>query len=87
MLCVLMLTSICVHTFASNWQPPYLNQRKGVENKHRNDFVINLHESYVSKLEVELVSPGSEVQTRYQLYHGARLLIKVCPWGVTAEEH
>ena len=39
----------------------FLNERKG-ENDHRNDFMINLKESYVAELEFELVTPGSAVR-------------------------
>ena len=33
----------CAHSFARNWQLPFLNQRKG-ENDRRKYFTINLHE-------------------------------------------
>ena len=33
----------CAHSFARNWQLPFLNQRKG-ENDRRKYFMINLHE-------------------------------------------
>ena len=36
------LTSTCAHSFARNWQLPFLNQRKG-ENDPRKYFMINLH--------------------------------------------
>ena len=39
---------------------PFLNQRKG-KHGHRNDFMINLNESYVAGLWLELVTPGSAV--------------------------
>ena len=37
------LTSTYAHSFARNWQLPFLNQRKG-ENDRRKYFIINLHE-------------------------------------------
>ena len=37
------LTCICEHSFARNWQLPFLDQQKG-ENDHRKYFMINLHE-------------------------------------------
>ena len=35
------LSGYCSHSFTRNWQPPFLNQRKG-ENDHRKYFMINL---------------------------------------------
>ena len=46
------------HTFASNWQLPFLNQQDG-DNDHRNEFIANLHGSYEAELEFELTIPGS----------------------------
>ena len=40
---------------------PFLNQQNG-ENDHRNDSMINLHESNVAKLGFELAIPGSAVR-------------------------
>ena len=51
----------CAHTFTCNWQLPFLNQRKG-ENDYRNDFIINLHESYVAELRFKLLSLKSAVR-------------------------
>ena len=60
------LTSVCAHTFTSKWQLPFLNQRKrgggGGENDRWNDFMINLHESYVVELGFELSTPGPAVR-------------------------
>ena len=47
------LTRICTHTFASNWQLPFLNQRMG-ENDRNNYFLINLHERYLAELGFKL---------------------------------
>ena len=38
-----MVNQYCAHSFARNWQLPFLNQRKG-KNDHRKYFMINLHE-------------------------------------------
>ena len=38
-----MINQYCAHYFARNWQLPFLNQRKG-ENDRRKYFMINLHE-------------------------------------------
>ena len=39
----LWLTSTCEHSFARNWQMPFLTQRKGM-NDHRKYLMNNLHE-------------------------------------------
>ena len=38
-----MVDQYCAHSFARNWQLPFLNKRKG-ENDHRKYFMINLQE-------------------------------------------
>ena len=38
------LSGYCAHSLANNWQLPFLNQRKG-ENDRRKYFMINLHET------------------------------------------
>ena len=38
----LEVNKYCAHSFAINWQLPFLNQWKG-ENDHRKHFMINLH--------------------------------------------
>ena len=43
-------------------QLPFLNQQQE-ENEHRHDFMIDLHESYVAKLEFKLATPGSVSDT------------------------
>ena len=56
------------HTFSTNWQLSFLNHRsRGFEggwgewrNGHRNDFMINHHNSYVAKF--QFVTPGSAVR-------------------------
>ena len=42
-LVLLAVNQYCAHSFARNWQMPFLNQWKG-ENDHRKYFMINLHE-------------------------------------------
>ena len=42
-LVLLAVNQYCAHSFARNWQLPFLNQRKG-ENDRRKYFTINLHE-------------------------------------------
>ena len=44
-----LLTSTCAHSFARNWQLPFLKQWK-VENDHRKYFMINLHERMLTDL-------------------------------------
>ena len=66
----------CAHSFARNWQLPFLNQRKG-ENDRRKYFMINLHERMLPtsagvKTRDLLVSS----RTRIQLRHRARQIIK-----------
>ena len=51
----------CTHAFISNWQLLFLSPWNG-KNDRRNDFMINLHKSYVVKLGFELVTPGSAVR-------------------------
>ena len=55
----LISSSTCVHTFASNWQLPFLNQLKQ-ENYRRNDLL------YEAGLKFEWTT-----QTRYRLRYGA----------------
>ena len=43
------LTSTCTHSFARNWQLPFLNRRKG-ENDRRKHFMINLQKKNVAGL-------------------------------------
>ena len=73
------LTSNRAHTFACNWQQPFMNDSFSgrEENDHRNYFMINLHES---------MGPGRDRtrdpwicsqlricnQTRYRLHYAAR---------------
>ena len=40
------------HSFASNWQLPFLNHRKG-ENGRRNYFMTNLHERMLPEVRIE----------------------------------
>ena len=53
-------TSTCAHTYARNWQLPFLNQRKR-ENQWRNVSMINLNESHMTDLWLALAIPGSAV--------------------------
>ena len=46
------LPVLSAHSFASNWQLPFLNQRKG-ENGRRNYFKINLHERMLPDVRIE----------------------------------
>ena len=55
------LTSTSAHTYVSNLQLPFSNQRKG-EDGCRNNFMINLYERYAAELGFELAIPGSEVR-------------------------
>ena len=55
------LTVLSAHSFASNWQPPFLNQRKG-ENDHRKDFMINLNERMLPDRSLELTPSWSAVE-------------------------
>ena len=57
---LLGLITTCAYIFASNGQLLFLNQGK-LENGRRNDFMINLHDSYAAKLGFKLVIPGSAV--------------------------
>ena len=43
------LPVLSAHSFANDWQLPFLNQRKG-ENGHRNYFMTNLHERMLPDL-------------------------------------
>ena len=42
------ITRTCAHSFARNWQMPFLNQQKG-ENGHRKYFMIKVHERMLSE--------------------------------------
>ena len=55
------LTNTCAHTVASNWQLPFLNQRKW-GNDSRKYFMINVHGSYVVELGFKLGIHGSVVR-------------------------
>ena len=49
------------HSFASNWKLPFLNQRKG-ENDRRNYFMTKLHERMLLDLSIEPASAWSTVR-------------------------
>ena len=46
------LPVLSAHSFASNWQLPFLNQRKG-ENGRRNYFMTSLHETMLPDVRIE----------------------------------
>ena len=74
-----MVNQYCAHSFARNWQLPFLNQRKG-ENDRRKYFMINLHERMLpTSAGVEPATSWSPVGRRIQFSHrgrrGAYLLI------------
>ena len=59
----------CAHSFARNWQLPFLNQRKG-ENDRRKYFMINLHERMLpTSAGVEPATSWSPVGWRIQMSH------------------
>ena len=61
-----MVNQYCVHSFARNWQFPFLNQLKG-ENDRRKYLMINLHERMLPTLAgVEPVTSWSPVGRRIQ---------------------
>ena len=66
---LLMIVSLLVlsaHAFASNWQLPFLNQRKG-ENGHRNYFMTNLHERMLPDVRIQPTTvfiPGGHASDR-----------------------
>ena len=63
----------CAHSFARNWQLPFLNQRKG-ENDRRKYFMISLHERMLpTSAGVEPATSWSPVGRRIQLSHRGRL--------------
>ena len=54
------------HSVASNWQLPYMNQRKG-ENGRRNDFMTKLHERMLPDMRIEPATvrkPGGRASDR-----------------------
>ena len=62
----------CAHSFARNRQLPFLNQRKG-ENDRRKYFMINLHERMLpTSAGVEPATSWSPVGRRIQLSHRGR---------------
>ena len=67
-----MVNQYCAHSFARNWQLPFLNQRKG-ENDRRKYFMINLHERMLpTSAGVEPATSWSPVGRRIQLSHQGR---------------
>ena len=64
----------CAHSFARNWQLPFLNQRKG-ENDRRKYFMINLYERMLpTSAGVEPATSWSPVGRRIRLSHRGRLM-------------
>ena len=71
-LILLAVNQYCAHSFARNWQLPFLNQRKR-ENDRRKYFIINLHERMLStSAGVEPATSWSPVGRRIQLSHRGR---------------
>ena len=72
-LVLLAVNQYCAHSFARNRQLPFLNQRKG-ENDRRKYFMINLHERmWPTSAGVEPATSRSPVGRRIQLSHRGRL--------------
>ena len=70
----LSVNRYCAHSFARNWQLPFLNQRKG-DNDRRKYFMINLHERMLpTSAGVEPATSWSPVGRRIQLSHRGRQL-------------
>ena len=66
----------CAHYIARNWQLPFLNQRKG-ENDRKKYFMINLYERMLpTSAGVEPATSWSPVGQRIQLSHRGRPKIK-----------
>ena len=64
-----MVNQYCAHSFARNWQLPFLNQWKG-ENDRRKYFMINLHERMLPpSAGVEPATSWSPVGWCIQLSH------------------
>ena len=65
-----MVNQYCAHSFARNWQLPFLYQRKG-ENDRRQYFMINLHERMLpTSAGVEPATSWSPVGWHIQLRNG-----------------
>ena len=70
----------CAHSFARNWQLPFLNQRKG-ENDRRKYFMIYLHERMLpTSAGVEPATSWSPVGRRIQLSHRGPGTMVIPPW-------
>ena len=70
-----MVNQYCAHSFARNWQLPFLNQQKG-ENDRRKYFMINLHERMLpTSAGVEPATSWSPVGRRIQLSQRGQPLI------------
>ena len=68
-----------------NWQLPFLNQRKG-ENDRRKYFMINLHERMLlTSVGIEPAAFWSPVGWRIQMNHRGRLYTKVVLWDLACE--
>ena len=60
------LPVLSAHSFASNWQLPFLNQRKG-ENGRKNYFITKLHERMLPDVRIEPATvriPGGRASDR-----------------------
>ena len=60
------LTSICAHSFAQNWQLPFLNQRKG-KNDGRKYFMSNLYERTLLDPQCSIYKTGVLIVVRYNI--------------------
>ena len=60
------LQVLSAHSFANNWQLPFLNQWKG-ENGRKNDFMTNLHKRMLPDVRIEpatIRTPGRRASDR-----------------------
>ena len=73
-LVLLAVNQYCAHSFARNWQLPFLNQWKG-ENDRRKYFMISLRERMLpTSVGVESATSWSPVGWRIQLSHWGWLI-------------
>ena len=67
---------LSAHSFASNWQLPFLNQQKG-ENGCRNYFMTNLHEQFCRARGSNL-RPSAYQADAHLSYHARLILYMEC---------
>ena len=74
------LPVLSAHSFASNWQLPFLNQRKG-ENGGRNYFMTNLHKRMLPDVRIEpatvRIPGGCLPQGQCYIYSSAKTNIRL----------